>query len=108
MKVTVVMPQLGESVAEGEVLSWLKRVGDAVERDEALVEVKTDKATVEIPATASGTVSEILAEEGATVAVGAKIAVIEATSEHAATTVERPAPQARQVSETRRPASARI
>jgi 2-oxoglutarate dehydrogenase complex dihydrolipoamide succinyltransferase (E2) component len=105
VKVTVVMPQLGESIAEGEVVVWLKKAGDSVERDEALVEVKTDKATVEVPATASGTLSEILAGEGETVAVGAKIAVIEASSERAATAVERPSPQAREVREARRPRS---
>lgn len=100
MKVTVAMPQLGESIVEGEVVAWLKKAGDAVERDEALAEVKTDKATVEVPATASGILGEILAQEGATVAVGAAIAVIETSSEQAATSVERPMPQARQVSET--------
>jgi 2-oxoglutarate dehydrogenase complex dihydrolipoamide succinyltransferase (E2) component len=102
MKVTVVMPQLGESIAEGEVVAWLKREGDAVERDEALVEVKTDKATVEVPATASGTLGEILVQEGETVAVGAKIASIETSSDRASVAVERPMPQARLVRETPR------
>ena len=88
MKINVVMPQLGESVSEGEVVRWLKRAGDAVRRDEALVEVKTDKATVEIPAPSSGTLSEILVPEGETVQVGASIAVIESTSEAAALAVE--------------------
>ncbi|MGD0999942.1 MAG: dihydrolipoamide acetyltransferase family protein [Candidatus Brocadiia bacterium] len=88
MKINVVMPQLGESVSEGEVIRWLKRAGDAVRRDEALVEVKTDKATVEIPAPSSGTLSEIVVPEGQTVKVGAGIAVIESTSEAAALSVE--------------------
>ncbi len=88
MKINVVMPQLGESVSEGEVIRWLKRAGDAVRRDEALVEVKTDKATVEIPAPSSGTLSEIVVPEGQTVQVGAGIAVIESTSEAAALSVE--------------------
>ena len=83
MKINVVMPQLGESVTEGEVLRWLKRAGEPVQRDEALVEVKTDKATVEIPAPASGTLSEILVPEGGKVAVGAGIATLESTSEAA-------------------------
>jgi pyruvate dehydrogenase E2 component (dihydrolipoamide acetyltransferase) len=97
MKINVAMPQLGESVSEGEVIRWLKRAGDAVRRDEALVEVKTDKATVEIPAPSSGTLSEILVEEGGTVHVGANIATIESTSAAAALAVEGAAPTARRI-----------
>ena len=88
MKINVVMPQLGESISEGKVIRWLKRAGEAVRRDEALVEVKTDKATVEIPAPSSGTLSEIVVQEGETVKVGADIARIESTSEAAALAVE--------------------
>lgn len=97
MNINVVMPQLGESVSEGEVTVWLKQKGERVTRDEALVEVKTDKATVEIPAPASGTLSEVLADVGATVEVGKNIAVISTTSEEAATSVEAPAVTAREV-----------
>lgn len=96
MRINVVMPQLGESVVEGEVTAWLKQPGDAVERDEALAEVTTDKATVEIPAPATGTLVELTAEQGETVQVGARIAVIETSGEQAATAVETPAPQPRE------------
>jgi 2-oxoglutarate dehydrogenase E2 component (dihydrolipoamide succinyltransferase) len=100
MKINVVMPQLGESVSEGEVIRWLKRAGDAVRRDEALVEVKTDKATVEIPAPSSGTLSEIVVPEGQTVKVGAGIAVIESSSEAAALSVEGASSTARKIEPT--------
>jgi 2-oxoglutarate dehydrogenase complex dihydrolipoamide succinyltransferase (E2) component len=100
MKIKVVMPQLGESVAEGEVIRWLKRAGDAVRRDEALVEVKTDKATVEIPAPSSGTLSQIVVPEGETVKVGADIAIIESTSEAAALAAEGASVVARKIERT--------
>jgi 2-oxoglutarate dehydrogenase E2 component (dihydrolipoamide succinyltransferase) len=100
MKINVVMPQLGESVFEGEVIRWLKRAGEAVRRDEALVEVKTDKATVEIPAPSSGTLSEIVVPEGETVKVGAGIAIIESTSEAAALAVEGASSTARKIEPT--------
>ncbi len=100
MKINVVMPQLGESVSEGEVIRWLKHAGDAVRRDEALVEVKTDKATVEIPAPTSGVLSEIVVPEGETVQVGANIAVIESTSEAAALAVEGASAGARKIEPT--------
>ena len=65
------MPSLGESIAAATVAKWLKRPGDAVARDEPLVELETDKATLELPAPAAGTLTEILADEGAEVPVGA-------------------------------------
>lgn len=76
--VEVVVPAVGESITEGTIAKWLKQVGDAVAVDEPLVELETDKATVEIPATAAGTLSEIRVEAGADVEVGAVIAVISA------------------------------
>ncbi|HYC45549.1 MAG TPA: dihydrolipoamide acetyltransferase family protein [Burkholderiales bacterium] len=72
----VVMPQLGETVAEGVVTKWYKKVGEPVKADEALFDVETDKVSTEIPAPASGVVEAILVEEGATVKVGARLAVI--------------------------------
>ena len=69
------LPDIGEGVAEGEIVRWLVSSGDTVAEDQPLVEVMTDKATVTIPAPAKGTVSELRAEEGETVAVGAVIAV---------------------------------
>ncbi|ANB06038.1 dihydrolipoamide acetyltransferase [Streptomyces ambofaciens] len=72
----VVLPALGESVTEGTVTRWLKSVGDAVEADEPLLEVSTDKVDTEIPAPASGTLLEIVVGEDETAEVGAKLAVI--------------------------------
>jgi 2-oxoglutarate dehydrogenase E1 component len=74
--VQVVMPQMGDSVAEGTVLEWHKAEGDTVEADETLVEISTDKVDAEVPAPAAGTVVRILAAEGDTVAVGAPLAEI--------------------------------
>jgi len=73
----VIMPQLGETVTEGTIANWYKKVGDAVRADEPLFEVETDKVTTEIPAIASGVVKAILVEVGATVPVGTVLAVIE-------------------------------
>ena len=70
------VPQLGESVTEATVARWFKAVGDAVEQDEPLVELETDKVTLEVPAAAAGTLSEIVAAEGAEVEVGAVLGVI--------------------------------
>ena len=72
----VIMPQLGETVAEGVVTRWYKKVGDAVKADELLFDVETDKVSTEIPAPASGVVAEILVQEGATAKVGSRLAVI--------------------------------
>ncbi len=70
------MPQLGETVTEGTITRWMKAVGDQVSRDEPLFEVSTDKVDSEVPAPAAGTLSEILVQEGETVAVGVRLAVI--------------------------------
>ncbi|MGB7144374.1 biotin/lipoyl-containing protein, partial [Mycobacterium sp.] len=72
----VLMPELGESVAEGTVTRWLKKVGDTVEVDEPLVEVSTDKVDTEIPSPVGGTLISITAEEDVTVAVGGELARI--------------------------------
>ncbi|HEX6006121.1 MAG TPA: dihydrolipoamide acetyltransferase family protein [Burkholderiales bacterium] len=72
----VIMPQLGETVAEGTVTRWYKKVGDAVRADEALFDVETDKVSTEIPAPASGVLAEIVIGEGVTAKVGARLAVI--------------------------------
>ncbi len=77
MRIDVVMPKMGESVQEGKIIRWLKRVGERVEQDETLLEISTDKVDTEIPAPASGVVVEILYPEGETVAVGKVIARIE-------------------------------
>ena len=75
--IDVVMPQMGVSVSEGTVTKWLKSVGDAVQADETLLEISTDKVDTEIPSPGSGVVSEILVQEGETVAVGTVLARID-------------------------------
>jgi pyruvate dehydrogenase E2 component (dihydrolipoamide acetyltransferase) len=76
MSVTVTMPQLGETVTEGTILSWAKQAGDSIVEDEVLVEISTDKVDTEMPSPASGVISEILVAAGETVAVGTAIAII--------------------------------
>jgi pyruvate dehydrogenase E2 component (dihydrolipoamide acetyltransferase) len=76
MPTDVVMPQMGESIAEGTIVRWIKKVGDAVERDEPLFEISTDKVDAEIPSPVAGVVSEIRAKEGETVPVNSVVAVI--------------------------------
>src|SRR3954471_15651956 len=65
----VVMPQMGESIVEGTLTRWLKKPGEQVERDEPLFEISTDKVDSEIPSPAAGVLSEVLVQEGATVAI---------------------------------------
>src|SRR6185295_4144126 len=67
----IVVPTLGESVSEATVAKWLKKAGDAVRKDETLVELETDKVSVEVSAPEAGTLTEIVAKEGATVQIGA-------------------------------------
>src|SRR5437764_14981472 len=74
--VDVVMPQMGVSVSEGTITKWLKREGEQIEADEPLLEISTDKVDTEVPSPASGTVTQILVQEGETVAVGTKLAQI--------------------------------
>src|SRR5262245_50856733 len=74
MATDVVMPQMGESIAEGTIVKWLKKVGDTVERDEPLLEISTDKVDAEIPSPGAGVLLEILAKEGETIAVNSVIA----------------------------------
>jgi len=83
MAIDVVMPQMGESIAEGTVVRWLKKVGEAVERDEPLLEISTDKVDAEIPSPANGTLSEIIAQEGQTVGVNTVVARIAGQGEAA-------------------------
>src|ERR1700752_4326347 len=76
MPTNVVMPQMGESIAEGTIVRWIKKVGDKVDRDEPLFEISTDKVDAEIPSPAAGVVSEIRVKEGETVPVNSVVAVI--------------------------------
>src|SRR5271170_1214214 len=86
----VLMPELGESVTEGTVTRWLKKVGDAVDVDEPLVEVSTDKVDTEIPSPVAGTLISITAEEDVTVSVGGELARI---GTGATTVTPKPAPE---------------
>ena len=72
----VVMPQMGVSVSEGTVTKWLRQVGDAIGRDEPLLEISTDKVDTEVPSPAEGVVTQILVQEGETVEVGTVLATI--------------------------------
>src|SRR5262245_45155349 len=76
MPFEVKLPDIGEGVAEGEIVRWLVKAGDAVKEDQPLVEVMTDKASVEIPSPRTGTIEAILVEEGAVVPVGAVLVSI--------------------------------
>ena len=87
----VIMPQLGETVAEGVVTKWYKKVGDTVKADETLFDVETDKVSTEIPAPVSGIVAEILVQEGVTAKVGAPLAVIRESGAAAAPVAAKPA-----------------
>jgi pyruvate dehydrogenase E2 component (dihydrolipoamide acetyltransferase) len=90
--VDVVMPQMGVSVSEGTITKWLKQEGDAVEPDEALLEISTDKVDTEVPSPAGGVVQQIIAQEGETVPVGTKIAVIAPEGAEAAPAEKPPQP----------------
>src|SRR5688500_9075925 len=81
MSVDVVMPQMGESITEGTVSKWLKAVGDKIEKDEAILEISTDKVDAEVPSPSAGTLLEIRHQEGETVEVGTVLAVNGASDE---------------------------
>src|SRR5690349_19684071 len=76
-RIDVLMPQMGESIAEGTLSKWLKKIGDEVKRDEPLFEISTDKVDAEIPSPAAGVLAEIKVEQGKTVPVQTLVAVIE-------------------------------
>jgi pyruvate dehydrogenase E2 component (dihydrolipoamide acetyltransferase) len=102
MPTDVVMPQMGESIAEGTIVRWIKKVGDAVERDEPLFEISTDKVDAEIPSPVAGVVTEIRAKEGETVPVNSVVAVIGPAEGAVSSTKASPAPPAE--TQTPRPA----
>src|SRR4051812_14881207 len=77
MLIDVVMPQMGESLAEGTVVRWLKKAGDRVALDEPLFEISTDKVDTDVPSSAAGVLQTVLVPAGQTVAVGATVAVID-------------------------------
>src|SRR5512142_850357 len=100
MPTNVIMPQMGESIAEGTVTRWMKKVGERVERDEPLFEISTYKVDAEIPSPAAGVLTKILVKENETVAVNTVVALIDgegAAVEAAAPTkdAKKPEPQAK-------------
>jgi 2-oxoglutarate dehydrogenase E2 component (dihydrolipoamide succinyltransferase) len=95
MSTEVVMPQMGESIAEGTITKWLKKIGEHVERDEPLFEISTDKVDAEIPSPAAGTLTEVKFKEGDTVEVNTVVAVLDGNqTSSASAAVEKPAPPA--------------
>ena len=94
MPTDVVMPQMGESIAEGTIVRWIKKLGDQVARDEPLFEISTDKVDAEIPSPAAGVLSEIRVKEGETVAVNSVVAVIGQSAESGAGPARAPSPAA--------------
>jgi len=90
--IDVVMPQMGESIFEGTITKWLKKVGDKVQRDEPLFEISTDKVDAEIPAPAAGVLREIKVKEGATVQVNTVVAVIGGAGAPSQAAPAKPAP----------------
>ena len=105
MAIEITVPTLGESVADATVARWIKTTGDAVAADEPVVELETDKVTLEVPAPAAGTLGEILAAEGATVEVGASLAML---NEGAAAALSAAAPAAPAKTESPAPASSPV
>src|SRR6267378_2416856 len=91
-RVDVLMPQMGESIAEGTLSKWLKKVGDPVKRDEPLFEISTDKVDAEIPAPAAGVLAEIKVQEGQTVPVQTVVGVLETEAGAAAPAPAKPEP----------------
>ncbi|MFN8574567.1 MAG: dihydrolipoamide acetyltransferase family protein [Gemmatimonadaceae bacterium] len=104
-RIDVVMPQMGESIAEGTLSKWLKKVGDAVKRDEPIFEISTDKVDAEIPAPNSGILVEVLVTEGQTVPVQALVARIETDAAAAAAAPAPSAPSAAPAAAPPTPAS---
>ena len=92
MSTPVVMPQMGESIAEGTIVRWIKKVGDTVDRDEPLFEISTDKVDAEIPSPAAGVLTAIAVKEGETVPVNSVVATIGAAGEVAAAPAAAAAP----------------
>src|SRR5436853_4584396 len=93
-KIDVIMPQMGESIAEGTLSRWIKKVGDAVKRDEPIFEISTDKVDAEIPAPTAGVIAEIIVTEGQTVPVQTVVARIETEKGAAIGGATAPAPAA--------------
>jgi 2-oxoglutarate dehydrogenase E2 component (dihydrolipoamide succinyltransferase) len=102
----VVMPQMGESIAEGTIVRWIKKVGDQIDRDEPLFEISTDKVDAEIPSPAAGVLTDIKVREGETVPVNSVVAVIGTPSDAAADAASAASPTADERSSTSLPEAA--
>src|SRR6202140_3074699 len=108
MRIEVKVPVLPESVAEATLVSWHKKAGEAVKRDENLIDIETDKVVLELPAPDSGTLAEIVKGDGSTVRAGELIAVIDTEAkgaQDAAPAASAPAPPARATSPAPAPAA---
>ncbi|MBX9619105.1 MAG: 2-oxoglutarate dehydrogenase complex dihydrolipoyllysine-residue succinyltransferase [Hyphomicrobiales bacterium] len=105
MSTEIRVPTLGESVTEATIGRWFKKPGDAVKADEPLVELETDKVTVEVPAPASGTLSEVSVKEGETIAVGALLGSISAGTGSAKASTPAPVPVAAPAAPAKAPAA---
>jgi len=103
MAIEIKVPTLGESVTEATIGKWFKKVGDAVAADEPIVELETDKVTIEVPAPAAGTLADIVAKDGETVGVGALLGAIEAGG---AASAAKPAPKPEAVAQAAGPSGA--
>ena len=95
MAITIELPHVGESVVEGTIGKWLKQPGDDVQRYEPLVEVVTDKVTMDVPSPVAGSLLKILAQEGETIPMGAPIAEMESADEPSTTAVSAAPPDIR-------------
>ncbi len=102
----VVMPQMGESIFEGTITKWLKKVGDTVARDEPLFEISTDKVDAEIPSPAAGVLTDIKVPEGSTVEINTIVAVVGGTPGAAAPAAAAPAPAEKKPAPTPQPSAA--
>ena len=108
MSTEVVMPQMGESIAEGTITKWLKKVGDRVERDEPLFEISTDKVDAEIPSPAAGTLTEIKFQEGETVEVNKVVAMLDGGSNGGSATAQAPQAAATSQAEATKPDATQV
>src|SRR6185295_1251208 len=104
MPVTIVVPQLGESVVEGTVGKWLKKEGDAIAKDEPIVEIITDKINIELPAPSAGTLGKILIAEGTVAQVGEQLGVLLAKGEYMRSGGGAPAAKAPEAQQAQAPA----
>src|SRR3954469_17948349 len=108
MLVEVKIPQLSESVAEATLLQWHKKVGEAVARDENLIDIETDKVVLELPAPSAGVITQILKEAGSTVVAGEIIALLDTEAKAAAVAPAAAAPAAAPAAKAADPVAAAI